>query len=60
MNFISTLKSVAAAFFGVQSNDNRKRDLQEGKLTHFIFIGILAVAVFIAALLLIVSKVVPT
>ncbi|TYK65242.1 DUF2970 domain-containing protein [Colwellia echini] len=59
MNFISTLKSVAAAFFGVQSDKNRARDLQDGKLSHFIIISIIAVFIFIAVLVTVVSLIIP-
>jgi len=55
-----TFKSVAAAFFGVQNNKARKRDFSEGKLSHFIVVGIVCVLIFIAALVTIVSFVIPT
>jgi uncharacterized membrane protein len=55
-----TFKSVAAAFFGVQSNKNRKKDFSQGKLSHFIIVGIISVFVFIAALMAIVSFVIPS
>ena len=45
MNIISTLKSVAAAFLGVQSDKNRNRDFKEGKLSHFIIAGVVAVII---------------
>ncbi|MEI6893616.1 MAG: DUF2970 domain-containing protein [Colwellia sp.] len=59
MNFISTLKSVTAAFFGVQSNKNRARDLSEGKLSHFIIVGIIALVIFIVMLITLVSLIIP-
>ena len=54
-----TFKSVAAAFFGVQSNKNREKDFSQGKISHFIVVGIISVAIFIAALILIVNLVMP-
>lgn len=54
-----TFKSVAAAFFGVQSNKNREKDFSQGKLSHFIIVGIISVVLFIAVLILIVSLVLP-
>ncbi len=54
-----TFKSVAAAFFGVQSNKNREKDFSQGKLSHFIIVGIISVALFIATLIVIVSLVLP-
>lgn len=58
-SFKDTAKSVAAAFLGVQSEANRRRDFAQGKLSHFIIVGILGVIIFIGALLLIVSFVLP-
>ena len=54
----NTVKSVAAAFFGVQSNKNRERDFSEGKLSHFIIVGVIGVLLFIAVLLAIVMIVI--
>ena len=60
MNFIATLKSVAAAFFGVQSDKNRNRDFSQGKASHFIIAGIVGVVVFIAFLIVVVNLVLPS
>lgn len=49
------VKSVNAAFFGVQSSKNRERDFTKGKASHFIVIGILMTVVFIFVLLFIVK-----
>jgi len=57
---VNTFKSVAAAFFGVQNNSNRKRDFSEGKLSHFIIAGLLAVLIFIVCLIAVVSLVMPS
>jgi uncharacterized membrane protein len=57
---VNTFKSVAAAFFGVQNNSNRKRDFSEGKLSHFIIAGLLAVLIFIICLIAVVSLVMPS
>ncbi|NQY62351.1 MAG: DUF2970 domain-containing protein [Alteromonadaceae bacterium] len=58
-SFKETFKSVGAAFFGVQSNKNRERDFNHGKLSHFIIAGIIAVLIFIASLVAVVSLVLP-
>lgn len=42
-----TIKSVNAAFIGVQSSRNRERDFTKGKPVHFIAIGIVMTIVFI-------------
>jgi hypothetical protein len=49
-----TFKSVAAAFFGVQSNKSRKQDFSQGKLSQFILVGIVCLLLFISLLILIV------
>jgi len=54
-----TFKSVAAAFFGVQSNKNREKDFSQGKISHFIIVGIISVIIFIAGLIAVVSLVIP-
>jgi len=58
-SFISVVKSVGAAFLGVQSNKNRERDFTQGKLSHFIIVGIAGAAIFIGALIAVVSLVLP-
>jgi hypothetical protein len=50
-----TVKSVNAAFIGVQNRKNRERDFTKGKASHFIVIGIIMTALFIGAVLLIVK-----
>lgn len=59
-SLLDTFKSVAAAFFGVQSNKNRERDFSQGKLSHFIVAGIIGVVIFIAMLIIIVTLVIPS
>ncbi len=59
-NFKETFKSVGAAFFGVQSDKNRERDFTQGKFSYFIIAGLIAVILFIAALITIVSLVMPS
>lgn len=49
VNLWSVFRSVAAAFFGVQSAKNRERDFTHGKPMHFIVVGLALTAVFIAA-----------
>ena len=56
-NLLNTVKSVAAAFLGVQSNKNRERDFKEGKFSHFVIVGLLGVILFIGSLISIVSLV---
>lgn len=42
-----TIKSVAAAFFGVQSRANRERDFTHGNPVHFIVVGLLMTVLFV-------------
>ncbi len=52
------VKSVLAAAFGVQSEENRERDFKHGKASHFIAVGILFTVIFVLVLISIVSSVV--
>jgi len=52
-----TIKSVASAFLGVQSNKNRERDFNQGKFSHFVVVGLIGVLLFIGVLVTIVSMV---
>ncbi len=59
-SLFTTAKSVSAAFFGVQSNQNREQDFNHGKISHFIIVGILGVVVFVGILIVVVSIVIPS
>jgi uncharacterized membrane protein len=59
-NFQKTFKSVGSAFFGIQSDKNRHRDFTQGKLSHFIIAGLIAVSLFISLLIAVVSLVLPS
>ncbi len=50
LGWLAIVKSVAAAFFGVQTEANRQRDFTHGKLHHFIIVGALATLVFVVVL----------
>lgn len=47
IKFGDVVRSVAAAFFGVQSNRNRERDFKHGKPVHYIAIGAAATVLFV-------------
>ena len=55
---LDVLKSVGAAFFGVQSEANRRRDFTHGKLVHYVVAGALATVAFVLVLYGIVSIIV--
>lgn len=58
LTFLQVMFSSLASAFGVQTADNRKRDFERGKPTHFIISRIVFTVVFVALMLLIVSTVV--
>lgn len=53
-------KSVLAAFIGVQSEANRKKDFEQGSLSTYIIAGLIFTVFFIAAIVFIVSIVIGT
>lgn len=44
-------KSVAAAFFGVQSGEKHHHDANQGKLHHYVIAGLIATVIFVLALI---------
>ncbi len=51
LTFWQLLKSVFSAFLGVQSNANRERDFSQGKMSHFIWMGLLFGLVFVSTII---------
>ena len=51
LSFWQLLKSTLSAFIGVQSNANRERDFKHGKVSHFIWMGLLFGLVFVLTLM---------
>ena len=49
------VKSVLAAFIGVQSETNRKKDFEHGSLSTYVIAGFIFTALFVAAIIFIVS-----
>jgi hypothetical protein len=50
LTFWQLVKSVFSAFLGVQSNANRERDFTQGKMSHFIWMGLLFGLVFVSTI----------
>lgn len=48
---LSTIFSVVAAFFGVQSESNRQRDFKHGSPLAFIIVGVVLAAVMVFTLI---------
>lgn len=55
---LDIMKSVGAAMIGVQSDDNRERDFEHGKASHFIVAGIIFVIIFLLTIATVVSIVI--
>ena len=57
LTFGQLAKSTFSAFIGVQSNANRERDFSRGKMSHFIWMGLLFGLIFVLVLVGIVQLV---
>lgn len=57
LTFAQLARSTLAAFIGVQSNANRERDFSRGKISHFIWMGLLFGLIFVLTLVGIVQLV---
>jgi hypothetical protein len=58
--FFQIVKSVFAAFIGVQSKENQKNDFTTGRASSYIFVGISATILFVLSLVFIVNLVTST
>ncbi len=56
--FFQVVKSVLAAFIGVQSKANRKNDFTSGNASSYILVGIGVTVIFILSLIFIVNLVI--
>jgi hypothetical protein len=54
---IQVVKSVLAAFAGVQSEQNRQRDFSQGSLKSYIIVGIIFTVAFVISLIALVSTI---
>jgi len=50
ISFGQMVKSTLSAFIGVQSNANRERDFKHGKMSHFVWMGLLFGLAFVLTL----------
>lgn len=57
-NLAHVIKSVMAAFIGVQSQKNREIDFKHGSLKSYVIVGLIATALFVFAVMAIVSAVI--
>lgn len=51
------IKSVLAAAMGVQSNDNRRKDFEQGSLSTYIIAGVIFTVLFVSSLVFLVSTI---
>jgi hypothetical protein len=51
------IRSVLAAFIGVQSDKNRQADFEHGSLKNFIIAGLIFTVIFVLTIIYVVSKV---
>lgn len=56
-SIIQTIKSILAAFIGVQSDKNRQSDFERGSLTTYVIAGLVFTIAFVSALVFVVSRV---
>ena len=50
VTLLSIIGSVFASFFGIQKDENRRRDFESGKFWHFFIAGLVFVVVFLLAI----------
>ncbi|MDO9423571.1 MAG: DUF2970 domain-containing protein [Methylobacter sp.] len=51
------IKSVLAAAIGVQSDDNRQKDFEQGSLSTYIIVGVVFTVLFVCGLIFLVSTI---
>lgn len=51
------IKSVLAAAIGVQSDENRQKDFEQGSLSTYIIAGVIFTVIFVSGLIFLVSTV---
>ncbi|MCW8879945.1 MAG: DUF2970 domain-containing protein [Kangiellaceae bacterium] len=54
---LSIIQSVLAAMFGVQSEEKRQQDFENGHAGSYIFVGIVMVVIFVFTLIAIVNSI---
>ena len=52
------IKSVLAAYIGVQSEANRKKDFENGSLSSYVIAGVIFTILFVLAIIFLVSTIV--
>lgn len=60
LSLLDVARSVGAAFFGVQTEANRRRDFTHGRIHHFVLVGFAATVAFVLVLVGIVQLILAT
>jgi len=55
--FIEIIKSVLSAAIGVQSDENRKKDFEQGSLSTYVVTGLIVTVLFVVFLVFVVSTI---
>jgi hypothetical protein len=54
---VQVFKSVVSAAIGVQSDENRKKDFEEGKLSTYLIAGLIVTVLFVISLIFLVTTI---
>lgn len=54
----NVIKSVVAAIFGIQSDENRHRDFKQGNAADYIIVGVIAVIALVVGMIIVVNSVI--
>ena len=55
LNIMQLIKSVLSAAIGVQSDENRRKEFEQGSLPTYIIAGVIFTVLFVGSLILLVS-----
>ena len=59
LTVLQVVGSVLSAFFGVQSERNRRRDFEHGRPLHFVIAGLVLAAAFVGVIVSVVLLITP-
>lgn len=54
-NIMQLIKSVLSAAIGVQSDENRRKEFEQGSLSSYVIAGVIFTVLFVGGLILLVS-----
>jgi hypothetical protein len=55
IRIMQLIKSVLSAAIGVQSNENRRKEFEQGSLSAYVIAGVIFTVLFVSCLMLLVS-----